>query len=163
LYSVGAENIINYIGKNNSYFLSFIFGALGGSSFFVSFAFYASIFILVRGGLDPLLLGIIGGIGLSIGDSLFYFLGFQGRKMTYGKFEYKISKFSDWLVSKPKWVVFIISFFYISITPFPNDILMISTGLAKYPYRFVALALFLGNTAFLIFLGFLASYGIKII
>jgi len=46
----------------------------------VSYA--ATIVTLAAGGLNPLLLGLASGLGISIGDTIYYFLGRQGRTAT---------------------------------------------------------------------------------
>ena len=161
LYISGPSKLIQAVGSTNSYVVSFLLGALGGSSIFTSTAFYATIFTLARAGLNPIVLAVAGGIGLTIGDSLFYVLGMEGRRVTSGWFEKKINAFARWLSKRPKWAVFALSFVYVALTPFPNDLLMISMGLTHYPYRMMALGVLIGNIFFLILLGILATYGIE--
>ncbi len=157
LYFIGPENLVGFLGFTNTYLTSFVLGILGGSSLFTSTAYYVTIFSFAKTGLNPYVLGILGGLGLTIGDSLFYFLGRESSEIASGKFKKKIEAFGRWLSKKPKSVILLFSFLYTGFTPFPNDLLMISTGLSKYSYKIIAVGDLLGNIVFLTALGVLAA------
>jgi hypothetical protein len=159
LYVKGPGTIIGLIGVSNSYLVSFILGVLGGSSVFSSGAFFATIYSFVKSGLNPFLLGIIGGLGLGIGDSLFYFLGFQGRKITSPWLSKKVDALGNWLRARPPVLIFMFIFIYAALVPLPNDLLLVLIGLAKYPYKVAIFALLAGDLLFVILVGVIAKYG----
>jgi len=75
VYLIGAQAIVTKIGLNNIYLPIFIIAILSGSSSFVSASFFA-VYISIASGIDNHLLFVIsGGLGLSVGDSIFYYLG----------------------------------------------------------------------------------------
>lgn len=156
-YYVGPKSIIQDLGITNSYAIGFVMGILGGSSIFFSAILYVLVFVIVKGGLDPILLGIIVGFGITIGDSLFYFLGSHGRKIAQGKFKVRLDNFEIWLGKQSLISVIVIVFVYVAFTPFPNSLMMISTGLANYRYRLIFPITLVGNIFFITFVGMLAS------
>lgn len=163
VYIIGPERVINTVGEGNSYVLSFFLGLIGGSSFLTSAPFYAAIYSLSSGGLNPYLLGIIAGIGLAIGDALYYLLGHEGRKILPWRIKNKVNRLSEWIKKKNSFIVLSMSFLYIAFIPLPNDILLTVLGLAKYPFKKIVPILIAGDIAFLILLGVIARmYGAQL-
>lgn len=159
LIFVDPQKVVISLGVNNSLALIFLIATMGGVSTLTSFSFYSTLITLAVGGVNPFLLGIVGGIGITIGDSLFYYLGKSGRRALYGKPKEWAKHISTWLNSKPKWVVPVFTFAYSGMTPFPNDILAVSLGLSGRRYRSIVIPLLLGNVFLTILVAYLASQG----
>ena len=160
LYILGPAFIINKIGERNSYLVACLMGFLAGSSFLASSAFYVTVFFFSRAGLNPFILGFIAAIGLTAGDLLVYFLGFQTGEIATGWLEKRVHSFGNWLKKQPPSFVVIVILVYVALTPLPNDFLMISVGLAQYRYKTIALCTFIGNVFSLIIISLLAYHGV---
>lgn len=145
LLTIGTTKIVNFIGISNSYFILFIVGTIGGVSTITSSSFYTTLTTFANGGANPLLLGLAGGIGITIGDTIFYYLGKKGEESLPKHARKFTSKFSEWMMKRPKWIIPIVTFVYSGLTPLPNDILTVSLGISRYKYKYIIIPLLLGN------------------
>ncbi len=93
LYTFGAEQLVAAISVKNGYILAFFVAVFGGISSLTSTSFYLTIITLAVGGLNPLLLGIVGGAGVTVGDSLFYYLGSRSRQLLSGRMREQVERF----------------------------------------------------------------------
>ncbi|MCF7799042.1 hypothetical protein K9M74_04000 [Candidatus Woesearchaeota archaeon] len=157
LYFIGPQRIVSLIGAQNIYLVLFIIGTVGGVSTLTSATFYTSLTAFALGGANPFLLGIAGGLGITIGDSLFYYLGKKGQESLATKARRITLKFSNWLNQQPSWVVPVVTFVYAGLTPLPNDILMVTLGVSRYKYTFLILPLILGNILLSLLVAFFAG------
>ncbi|MEX0932939.1 MAG: VTT domain-containing protein [Candidatus Pacearchaeota archaeon] len=153
--------IISRMGVNNIYIILFLIASIGGVSSFTASSYYVAIPILVAGGLDPLILAFIGGTGITIGDSLFFYLGKKGRSISSTEFYNKTEKFVNWINRSPKGVVPLGVYFFTGFTPLPNDLLTIPLGYSGYPYKKIILPLWLGNITATLLLALVSIYGIN--
>ncbi len=159
LLVIGPVQLLEFFGTSNSYLILFLVGALGGVSTLTATFFYSTLISLVYAGLNPLTLGIIGGVAITIGDSLFFYLGRSGREALYGEVRKVTARLSHWLTSLPSWLVPVVTFAYVGLTPLPNDVLTVSLGLAGIRYRNVILAILLGNIFLTIVTAYIALNG----
>lgn len=139
------SQIVERVGANNSLIAAFLISTFGGVSTATSVNYYATVVTLAAGGANPILLGIAAGCGITIGDSLFYYLGTKGHDVLTGRPKRWADKISNWIKSKREHVVQVFAYLYTGLTPLPNDILTVSLGLAEYSYRRLLPALLLGN------------------
>lgn len=156
VWVIGPDKIVAYIGPKG-YLAAFLMAVLGGVSTLTGTSFYATIALLAAGGLNPYILGIVGGIGATISDSFFYYLGTRGHDLLSGKPKQVSDKIADWVQSKPRWLIPLLMFAYISFGPLPNDIAMLALSVTDYPYRRVVPAILAGNIVFLTVLAILAG------
>src|SRR3989344_5053755 len=73
LFRSPLTEIVGAFGTLNGYAVAFIIAFLAGLSTFLSIPYYLIIAMLAAAGLNPLLLGIAAGIGVTMGDSTSYF------------------------------------------------------------------------------------------
>ncbi len=163
LFVVGPEEMVRRIGVENGYIFLFLLATFGGLSSLTVSSLYASLVTFAAGGLDPWLLGIVTGSGVTIGDSFFYLLGYQGRAITSGKLQKIFQKISRWISKSPDWLVPVIVFAYAGLTPLPNDILTVSLGMAKVAWRKIILPLLLGNIILMTIMAYGTIYGIEFV
>lgn len=148
---VSPQEIVETIGVGRSYFLIFITALLGISGF-ASAPFYTTLFTLsASGSLDIFLVLLVAAPARTVGDILFFSLGYQGhsviRKHTF--IGDKLRSFSSWLFGKPYGVVLFFSYLYTSAAPFPKDFLMLGLGLGRLKLRDVIIVALLGNATFI--------------
>ena len=160
LYKITPSQIVNYIGINNSYVIIIILGFLGGTSILFPFPYYLFVFSFAAGGSNPLILGICAGIGVAVGESTSYLVGYQGRSILSKSHQKKLNYLCK-NCDKPKNTILIslILFLYGAFIPLPNDIMILPLGAARYNYWKLIIPLGLGNIIFNIILAYSGIYG----
>ncbi len=115
--------------SNLGYVGALIAGILGSSSLFISF-FPSYVVIAVLGAaLNPLIVGLLGGIGAGVGQFLHYYVGLGGRYLIPEKWKSRLD-----LLKKKLDKYGVILIFAFAATPLtPDDILWIPLGAMKYP------------------------------
>lgn len=135
LYKYPPNQIVDWIGVENIYTATFIISLTSGLSSVTSGVFYTAIVTFASGGTSHWVLGLIGGLGLFIGDSIIFGLFKFGFKKTESKHKERIKKMGEYLEKYPNWVMYIGLFLILGITPFPNDIIMF--GLVLFGFKYV--------------------------
>jgi len=99
--------------------------------------YYMAGYLLV----DPIILGIVSGIGGAIGKSVVYALGFEGGKLIISEEKKRqIEKFKELLGKYGA-----VAVFFVTVTPSPDDIVIIPLGLVKYSFIKFFIATLLGK------------------
>jgi hypothetical protein len=155
----GPDTIVESLGVRNALLLLFIVGALGGVSTLTATLFYTKLFTLALAGINPFVLGVVGGFAITIGDSLFFYLGHSGRSLFRGKLKKWSEYISNHFIDKcsPR-SIFLFTFAYTGLTPLPNDVLTVTLGLAGIKYSRVIGAILLGNIFLTILLAYFAVF-----
>lgn len=160
LYQLSPSHLVEHLGVKNSYAVAFLLAFFGGLSVFTAFPYYLVIATLGAGGLNPFLLGLTAGMGVIMGDSTSYLIGYSGREVVPSYLQNYFRKFCEWCLSnKYSFPVSIFLFLYGALVPFPNDLIVIPMGLARYPYWRLMIPLGIGNIAFNIGMAFIGAYG----
>jgi len=159
VYQIGPEQLVERIGVHNGYLLAFLVTLFGGSSTFTSLAHVTTVSTLALGGLSPFILALVGGVGLFLGDSVYFYLGHRGRKVVSDN-KY-VNMFVKWINKLPHWSVGIVVYVYFS-SFMPNDFMLILFGLGKYSYKKLVIPLLLGDITFIFLVAYLAAQGIKL-
>ncbi|HSG06688.1 MAG TPA: hypothetical protein VLB09_09875 [Nitrospiria bacterium] len=149
-----AEEIVHSLGITNVYVVVFFASTIGGVSTFFAGSFYATIMTFAIGGLDPLALGLIAGFGATIGDSIFYYLGYRGREVLSGRWRDKAMGFSKWLRQQNDMVITTVIFLYAAATPLPKDLLVAALAVGDYRYFKMIPPLLLGNICLISLIGY---------
>lgn len=142
-----------------SYFAVLIASFISSSSILIPILPFPSYFPILAGvgiGLDPLLVGLIGGIGSVLGDMLGYLVG-MGGSATIEKFEKKtpkfLKRFERFYSHIGFWVVLTFAFL-----PFPFDIIGVLSGASKYNFKRFLLALTIGRVVRSLFIAYGGFY-----
>jgi len=152
------EQIVENLGVNNSFILTFLLAAFAGISSLTVIALIATTTTLIGGGIDPLIVSLIAGIGLVISDAFIYYIGFKGREVlenyekTKNKFHIYINKFSSWLSQKSVIVINFVIIIYFGLTPLPNELLMVILGISKTSFKTIIPGMIIGNMLFVLLL-----------
>lgn len=145
LYYYPPDVIVDSIGVENSYLMVFLIAAIGGLSSVTSGVFYAAVATFTSGGAIPWLLGIIGGIGISIGDSIIFGLISYGFKDVEGQWRERIKKIRTYVDRYPSYVVYTVLFLVLGVSPLPNDIVMFALVMLGFRYLTIAPILLLAG------------------
>ena len=117
----------------------------------------ASLAVLYLGHeLNPLLVGILAGLGASLGEFTGYALGIGSRKVIERKWKKWIKK-TELLFQKYGgfWIIMIFA-----ATPLPDDIVGIIGGTLKYPIKKFFIASLIGKIILGLILAYAGFYGI---
>lgn len=151
------EKLILLIGVKNAFIMIFVLAFVGGLTTFSGVPYHAVLVLLASGGLDPFLLGLSAAIGVMLGDTTSYFLGYSGRDVLPPVVKRILQRFFAFCLNHQK-ILPIAFFLYGSFVPFSNDFIVISMGLARYPFWKVMIPLGLGNLVFNISLAYLVLH-----
>ena len=159
---VSPQEVVSQIGVENTYILAFFVSLFGGLSAGGSASFISLIISLVIGGLDPLYLGIVSGIGITLGD-IFLFTAFsKGRHLVKKSWDKKIKTFAK-KIEDNKFYSFItpfLAYVYVGLSPFPNDILLAFLATIDYSKAKTYTIIFLGDITFTLLLAYSTLYSI---
>jgi membrane protein YqaA with SNARE-associated domain len=148
LYLIKPEEIVNLLGISNSYLAIFIITLIGEISTFTTFTAFAAVVTLAIGGLDIFALSLTAGLGLAIGDALFFYFGRKGRRYFHGRTKIYLEKISARMRKMSRCSVIAFVFLYSALAPFPNSFMILALALSGYSYRYILLPNFLGNATF---------------
>lgn len=137
LFFIGPEKLVAKIGVENTYILVFVIAAIGGMSSFTGAAYVNAIVAFTAGGANPWLIGIYGGVGVFISDSVFYILAEYGRRVVPHNWKPTLNKLSKRMRILPHRTVLLLTYVY-HILPLPSDLMMLALVLGGYSYRFIA-------------------------
>ena len=154
---ISPDTVVQKIGVQNTYLTIFLIAAIGGLNSFTGGVFYASLAAFAAGGASPWILGLSGGLGLVVGDSLVFFLFKYGSSKIDGTWKARVQRAEDWIEKFSQPVQNFIIYLYLAISPFPNDILMF--GLAVFKYRFIQVLplILLGDVTFAVLVALLGE------
>ncbi len=157
-YSVGTDRIVSFIGVENTYVVMFVIALVGGMTLIGGVSYTASILTFVSGGADPLLVGILAGLGTSVGDSAYFLVSRRGHQtLSDGWLKNKITQVKHWLSTHSDRLKFLFIYLYIGFTPLPNDPVTISLGLSGEKAKLVLPALILGDVTLALILSFFGN------
>lgn len=157
LYFFSPEEIVDKIGIRNAYLLAFVVSFFGGFSALSSITFVATLITLSIGGLNPILLGLVSGTSLAIGDGIIFYIGSKGREIIIGKWERKLEKISKLIKRKVGKFIPFIAYIYIGLTPFPNDFMIVFLAMIKYPFKKLYAPIILGDLTFALLISIFAT------
>lgn len=155
-YYVSPVTIVHKIGIQNSYIVGFFMAVICGFSSVTGTTFYATIAALSHGGVNPLILGISGGVGLCISDYAFYFLVSKGTHIIDKHWSW-VSKLIKKIMEKfPMWVLYVFIFIYSGFIPIPNDILLVTLAIGGIKFPKIAPYVFAGDIVSTLILTYLS-------
>jgi uncharacterized membrane protein YdjX (TVP38/TMEM64 family) len=105
--------------------------------------------------LNPLLLGVVCGIGSAVGEMSSYIVGRGGRRAIEGRFGSRLEAV-EILVEKHGMLVV----FLFALLPLPDDLLLIPLGMMKYSVKKTMVAMLLGKTGMCLFLAYAGAYSV---
>ncbi len=139
-----SEMLIAELGYLAILIVSFI----GTSTILIPFPIYFIIFFAAGLGLNPLLVGLIAGIGSATGELTGYLMGMGGEKLVTRKMLAKRKRLSNFvlyftgLFKRYGFLVIVAT----SFLPFPFDFIGVLSGMSNYNIKKFYLAVLIGKT-----------------
>ncbi len=133
LYFYSPQAIVQQIGIKNSYLLISALGFFAGLSSFLATPFYTLVGTFSGAGVGLLQLMWFGGLSLSLGHMIYFFLGLSGRSIISKEYKSKMNKITKSMNNYPR-LVPLLTFAYFAFTPFPNELILVPLGLITYSF-----------------------------
>ncbi len=108
--------------------------------------------------LNPLYLGLVCGIGSTIGEFSAYLIGRGGRKVLDERYEKRLDT-AKILIQKYGMLVI----FVFALLPLPDDLILIPLGILKYSIRKAMIAMFIGKTLMCTTVAYGGKYSYEIV
>lgn len=154
-YFLPPDALVERVGIGNAYVISFLVTLLAGFSALTGTAAYATVIEFSRGGVDPLPLGIVSGIGLFLSDSIFYLLVMRGREALSTRLGTWFWRFHQFMERLPDALIYIATYLFCAIGPIPDDVIIGVLIIGGYEYKKVWPAFLAGDITFMLFLCYL--------
>ena len=103
--------------------------------------------------LNPLFLGIVCGVGSTIGEMSSYLVGRGGRRVIESRYGDRLDMVEKLVEKHGMLVVFLVA-----LLPIPDDLLLIPLGLMKYSVEKTMIAMLFGKTLICLFLAYAGAY-----
>jgi len=139
------RSIVDALGVENSYLVVFIIATLGGLNWFSSPVLYAAIASFSAGGANPWLLGLAGGIGIAIGDTIIFLVLRHGYHSFRPSLQRTVMRFTDRVQRVPDRIQYTLFYLILGFTPTPNDLIMALLVVLQYRLRIVVPMLILSG------------------
>jgi membrane protein YqaA with SNARE-associated domain len=138
------------------YFGIFLISLIGSST--IIFPIPSAAFVFAAGlYLNPFLVGLLAGIGASIGEFTGYVLGLGGRRIAKNKWKKEINKVEKLFQKYGGFFVILI----FAATPLPDDVTGIVAGILKYPIKKFFVASLIGKIILHVILAYAGLYSMK--
>jgi membrane protein DedA with SNARE-associated domain len=144
--------LMNNLVLDYGYIGIFLVSILGNVSIVIPVPFVLVIYAF-GSILNPILLGIAGGIGSTIGEFTSYLIGRGGRVILNEKQRARLDRIEK-LVEKHG----LLLIFLVGLTPLPDDLLLIPLGMMKYDWRKILVGMFFGKTLMCIVVAYAGVY-----
>lgn len=142
---------------NYGYAGAFLISIFGNFTIFFPVPFTITIYAF-GATLNPLLLGLVCGIGSTIGEFSAYLVGVGGRKVIEGRFEDRLESAKRLIERYGATIIFIFA-----LLPLPDDIILIPLGVLRYDLKKALGAMFLGKTIMLTIVAYAGRYSYTIV
>jgi membrane protein YqaA with SNARE-associated domain len=131
---------------------AFLAGFLGASiPFFPSYILIP----LMATQLNPIIVGVVSGIGAGLGQYLHYYIGLGGRHLFSPETQARFERWRDRLGKYGFWLITILA-----ATPLtPDDVIWIPLGLMRYPKTKALIGGVTGKTTLSLFYAYAGYYG----
>lgn len=144
------------LSETQGYLGGFVAAFLANFSIIIPIPYTVAIFFIGATGLNPLLLGLISGIGAGLGEGSSYFLGFFGHYVTRQRYEKNARILRRIIEHRPLYIHLIL--FLIGATPIPDDVFVIPLGFIRYGFIRTFIPVAMGKIIITTILAYLGSW-----
>ena len=108
--------------------------------------------------LNPILLGLAGGVGSTIGEFASYLIGKGGRVILDEKQKARLDRIEKLMEKHGLLLIFLFG-----LSPLPDDILLLPLGMMNYDWRKILVGMFFGKTIMCILVAYAGIYSYETI
>ena len=137
---------------NYGYVGAFLISLFGNFTIFFPVPFAITIYAF-GATLNPIILGVVCGIGSTIGEFSAYLVGMGGRKVLEERYGDRLENAKRLIQKHGMAVVFIFA-----LLPLPDDLLLIPLGMLRYDIRKVMIAAFFGKVGMCLTIAFAGRF-----
>jgi len=119
---------------------------------------YAFIITALGTSLDPNILGVVCGLGATIGELSAYYLGRAGRVALNDDQKRRVDIVKKLLEKYGAWILIVFA-----VTPLPDDLILLPMGIMKYDTKKIVATLFIGKTILALILAYAGHYSVGFI
>ena len=147
-------------GSTYGYLGAFLISIIGNFTIIFPIPYSMAIFFLGASRVvNPLILGIVAGIGAQIGEVSAYLLGRGVSKIELEKkYGARFKRINQMVEKHGLWAIFIFA-----ATPLPDDMVLIPAGIIGYDFKKTMIAGFLGKIVLTTFLAYAGYYSMSFI
>ncbi len=143
----GNENIQRLIVEYG-YGGIFVVSLISGFNFIVPIPAISFLPLFIESGLKFYTIIAIISLGMTAADTIAYFLGNLGKKMTSRSFAKRMEEKIKIIHEKYNWAPLVILFLFAAVMPLPNELLLVPFAFLNYRFIYVLPILFAGNVVF---------------
>ena len=143
--------------RDYGYLGAFLISIVGNFTVFLPVPYALTIYAF-GATLNPLLLGIVCGLGSTVGEFSAYLVGWGGRRVIEGRYGRRLES-AKLLVQRYGMLVI----FLFCALPLPTDLILIPLGMLKYDLRKAMVAAFLGKTVMLVTVAYAGRYSFAMV
>ena len=140
------------IVTQHGYAGAFLISIFGNFTIFFPVPFTITIYAF-GATLNPLLLGLVCGIGSTVGEFSAYLVGVGGRKVIEGRYEERLESAKRLIQRYGAAIIFLFA-----LLPLPDDVILIPLGVLRYDLKKALGAMFLGKTIMLTFVAYAGRF-----
>ena len=137
---------------NYGYVGAFFISLFGNFTIFFPVPFAITIYAF-GATLNPIILGVVCGLGSTIGEFSAYLVGMGGRKVLEERYGDRLENVKRLIQKHGMAVVFIFA-----LLPLPDDLLLIPLGMLRYDIRKVMIAAFFGKVGMCLTIAFAGRF-----
>ena len=145
-------NWMGVLVRDYGYLGAFLISIVGNFTIFLPVPYALTIYAF-GATLNPLLLGIVCGLGSTVGEFSAYLVGWGGRRVVEKRYGRRLES-AKLLVQRYGMLVI----FLFCALPLPTDLILIPLGMLKYDLRKAMVAAFLGKTVMLVTVAYAGRY-----
>ena len=149
----------SYLMGLPSYIGVFLLSFVGACSVIIPIPYTAVIFVLAgKGGLDPLLTALSGGLGSGAGEITGWIVGkLTSNALKESKYSRRVDALIKLVEMKGRYAVPLLIFLF-ALTPLPDDVLFIALGILNYSLLRALIPCIIGKIAMLYIISFFGRF-----
>ena len=166
LWWIDGEEVVAWMGEDKVGMVAFVVAFFGGLSAGGAGIYVVTLGELIEGGVNPVWLGLVSGLGLSLGDVLIYALFYWGLRSLRGRAEEwlgRIELMIERYFHRRPWAIPLVTYLVLGWTPLPNDIILAAFALTRYPFLRGCIVVVLGSMTYAMLLGLGIHYGFALV
>lgn len=131
------------IALRYGYWGAFLSAVVGSLTIVIVFPYTIVVIFLAAQGLNPIYLGLLMGLGATIGQMSGYLIGMTGTGYVKRQKPETFDAIENIVAHRPKMILWLL--FVFAVTPLPDDVLFIPLGILRFPWWKIVMPTLLGK------------------